>query len=230
MHQSLSENRRIIAVGDIHGCLHSLERLVGQIGLRHDDQLVFLGDYIDRGPRSGEVVDFLISLRQCHTCFFLMGNHELMYLDYLETRDPSLWLSNGGCETLLSYGSRNGLDLPEEHIGFIRACRLYIETEHYFFTHGGLDPELSVRDNLRNHKPEKFCLLRLHMNPSILENSDFPWEKTLVCAHTPIPNPLLQERLIAIDTGCVYHNNPLLGKLTAVMLPERRIVQTNYLD
>jgi serine/threonine protein phosphatase 1 len=68
------------------------------------------------------------------------------------------------------------------------------------------------------------------MRTSFLESKRYPWEKTLVCAHTPVPKPLLLERLIAIDTGCVYHNNPLLGRLTAVILPSRQLLQTENLD
>lgn len=230
MEPALSENRRIIAVGDIHGCLFSLQHLVEQLELQRDDQLVFLGDYIDRGPRSREVIDFLLELQQHFSCFFIKGNHEVMYLEYLENRDPVTWFYNGGQATLLSYASYNGLDFPEEHLEFLRNSRFYIETEHYFFTHGGLDPELSIRDNLRYYKPEEFCWQRIHMRTSFLESKNCPWEKTLVCAHTPIPKPLLLERLIAIDTGCVYRDNPMLGRLTAVILPSREILQTENLD
>lgn len=230
MEKILSEHRRIIAVGDIHGCLVSLKHLLGQLELKDDDQLVFLGDYISRGPSSREVVSFLLELQQRYACFFIMGNHELLYLDYLETSDPGNWFYNGGEETLLSYRNNKGCTPPPEHLDFIKKCRFFIETKHYFFAHGGLDPELSIRDNLRQYKPDKFCWQRLHMRTPFVESGNFPWEKTLVCAHTPVPNPLLLDRLIAIDTGCVYHHNPLFGRLTAVVLPERRIVQTDYLD
>lgn len=230
MRGPLTENRRIIAIGDIHGCLFSLQHLLEKLRLQPLDQLVFLGDYIDRGPRSKEVITTLIDLHGQYSCFFLMGNHEIMFLEYLENRDPVSWFYNGGQATLSSYGSSKGLDLPEEHVEFMRNCLPFLETEHYFFTHGGLDPELSVRDNLRYYKPEEFCWQRVHMRTSFLESRNYRWEKTLVCAHTPVPQPVLLDRLIAIDTGCVYHENPLLGKLTAVILPEREIVQTDNLD
>lgn len=225
-----SENNRIIAIGDIHGCHRSLLNLLYTIGPQASDQLVFLGDYIDRGPGSKEVIETLIELHRCHTCFFLMGNHELMYLDYLDTRDPVSWFYNGGQATLFSYGSDDGLDLPEEHVDFMRNCRPFLETENYFFAHGGLDPELSVADNLKYYKPEEFCWQRVHMRTSFLESRSYRWEKTLVCAHTPVPKPVMLDRLIAIDTGCVYNENPLLGKLTAVLLPERKIMQTDNID
>ncbi len=225
MRADLSEERRIIAIGDIHGCAFSLKQLIEQIEPEPDDQLLFLGDLIDRGAHSKEVIDYLISLRSSYSCHFLMGNHELMFLDYLENRNQKLWLANGGNATLKSYKSQNGFQLPEEHLLFFRQCHCFLETEHYFFTHGGLDPELSIKDNLRYYKPEDFCWQQVHMRPAFLECNNFKWEKTVVCAHTPTALPVMLDRLIAIDTGCVYNNDPLLGQLTAVILPERRIIQ-----
>jgi serine/threonine protein phosphatase 1 len=222
----LDESRRIIAVGDIHGCINSLRALLAKLDLRPDDQLVFLGDYIDRGPASKEVVTALIALGERYTCQFLMGNHEQMYLDYLETGDSDLWYSNGGSTTLQSYNCKEGTGLPPEHIDFFRQCSYYSETASYFFTHGGLDPDLTIRDNLKYYDPSDFCRLRVHMRRSYLEAAAYPWEKTLVCAHTPVPLPIVKERLIAIDTGCVYKSNPMLGKLSAVILPSRAIWQT----
>ena len=230
MKYTLTEHRRIIAIGDIHGCLLSLKKLVELINPEPGDQLVFLGDMIDRGGNSKKVVEYLIKLRSLYSCHFIMGNHELMFLDYLENNDSVEWLANGGQAMLKSYRSREGLFFPEKHLDFFRSCQYFIETEHYFFTHGGLDPELSVKDNLRYYKPEEFCWQRMHLQQSFLESQNYRWEKTVVCAHTTVSEPVLLDKLIAIDTGCVYKDNVLLGKLTAVVLPERRIIQTSNLD
>ena len=231
MADHLTEKKRIIAVGDIHGCLYSLQGLMERLELQKSDQLVFLGDYIDRGKRSKAVIDYLLKLREWYACFYLMGNHERMFLDFLfDTRDPSLWLQNGGEAMLESYNSKDGLDLPEEHITFMQSCRYHIETEHYFFAHGGIDPEMSVTDNLRYMKPEDYCWMRTHLRSDYLENGKYNWEKTLICGHTPISRPMVLEKLIAIDTGCVYTDNPSFGRLSAVVLPERRIVQVENKD
>ena len=228
---ALSETRRIIAIGDVHGCLFALKKLIKKIKPEAEDQFLFLGDLIDRGNHSKEVIDYLIKLSSLYSCHFLMGNHELMYLEYLENRNNSNeWLCNGGEATLQSYNSRDGRDLPQDHLLFFRNCQLFIETENYLFTHGGLDPELSVRDNFRYYKPEEFCWQRVHMQSSFLERNSYKWEKTVVCAHTPVPVPIMLEQLVAIDTGCVYREVPHLGKLTAVILPERRIVQIENRD
>lgn len=230
MRPVLSEIRRIIAIGDVHGCLFSLKKLIELLEPENDDQLVFLGDVIDRGNHSKGVVDYLIELDSSYSCHFLMGNHELMFLDYVENKNSAEWMANGGSALLKSYNSPPLRDFPEEHLAFLRGCHYFIETDNYFFTHGGLDPELSIKDNLRYYKPHDFCWQRMHLRQEFLDNNAYNWEKTLVCAHTPVSNPVLFERLIAIDTGCVYNNNPLLGKLTAVVIPERRIVQTKNID
>ncbi len=231
MADQLTETRRIIAVGDIHGCFYSLHRLLEKIELREDDQLVFLGDYIDRGKYSRDVVSFLIELRGWYDSFFLMGNHELMFLDYLRSNDASLWLQNGGNAMLDSYESRDGKDIPEEHLDFFGSCLYYLETRHFFFVHGGLDPEMTIRSNMEFVKKEQFCWMRDHLRSRHLESGLYPeWEKTVVCGHTPTSAPIMLEKLIAIDTGCVYRNDPSLGKLTAVILPERTIVQTENID
>ncbi len=227
MQPALSETRRIIAVGDVHGCLHALIRLVEQINPQPDDQLLFLGDVIDRGEHSKEVVDYLLALRLRYSCFFIMGNHELMYLDYLKTGNSMIWYSNGGLATLKSYNSQHGRDLPKEHLDFFSECQYFIETENYFFAHGGLDPELSVKDNLRYYKPYEFCWQQVHMRQSFIETNKYKWEKTLVCAHTPQSTPVMLDRLISIDTGCVFKKNSLLGKLTAVILPDRTLIQVS---
>ena len=230
MQSELSERQRIIAIGDIHGCLLSLKKLIELINPGPGDQLIFLGDFIDRGDHSKEVIDYLIKLSSTCSCYFLMGNHELMFLDYLENHNSDEWLSNGGDKTLKSYHSEEVLGFPEEHLVFFRNCQYFIETENYFFTHGGLDPELSIKDNLRYYKPDEFCWQRTHMRRDFLENKHYKWEKTLVCAHTAISEPVLLDRLIAIDTGCVYREHPMLGTLTAIRLPEREIVQTRNID
>lgn len=230
MTDHLHENKRIIAIGDIHGCLYSLEALIEKLELRETDQIVFLGDYIDRGKRSKAVIDYLLTFREDHDCRFLMGNHERMFLDALETGESQLWLQNGGTIMLDSYNSTDGRDIPEEHLDFVRSCAYHVESEHFFFAHGGIDPGMSIRDNLKHMKPEDFCWMRTHLRSDYIANNRYNWEKTLVCGHTPIPEPVMLEKLIAIDTGCVYTDNPSLGRLSAVVLPERRIVQTENLD
>ena len=93
-------------IGDIHGSLSNLQNLCKKIEdvINDDDVIIFIGDYIDRGPHSFEVIEYLISLAKSRTSIFLRGNHEDMLLDYLDGRDSSnIYLVNGGRETIKSY-------------------------------------------------------------------------------------------------------------------------------
>lgn len=216
----------LIAIGDIHGCLNTFERLWAQLAPAADDRIVFVGDYIDRGPRSSGVIDRMMELREMHDCVFLRGNHERFMLDYLDRGALTLWSQNGGLAALRSYGGNHtGADIPSEHAAFVRETRLYYETDDFFFVHAGLKPHLSIEENKRRFDEDTFLWERSHMKASRLV-----WEKPVVCGHTPQPRPVNRDRLIAIDTGCIYHMHPGLGRLTAVYLPEREFVAVDYAD
>ncbi len=217
----------IYAIGDIHGCLKPLKSLINKLPLKSQDELVFVGDYIDRGPESKEVVDFLLSDRKPNWRF-LKGNHEQMFLDWLKTSDStaaSNWLLNGGYETLKSYLSIDALDeihgqdikallkpvLPEEHIRFFESLSLTYETSDYFFCHAGvnLDKPLNAQE------PEDLLWIRR----KFLEDPR-PTPKLVIHGHTPIEKVDLSRDRINLDTGCVY------GRvLTAVSLPNKKVYQ-----
>jgi serine/threonine protein phosphatase 1 len=100
-------NGRLLAIGDIHGCLDQLRELLARVVPTPHDQLVFLGDYVDRGPDSAGVVEVLLTLRdQLPRTVFLRGNHEQMLLDVLAGGDPAIFLLNGGEQTIASYRNR----------------------------------------------------------------------------------------------------------------------------
>jgi len=107
----------LIAIGDIHGCAKSLDALLERLELSDDDHLLFVGDYIDRGPDSKGVIDRLLDLREEYECTFLRGNHESLMLGYLNAGAFNLWRVNGGIATLQSY-MKNGqpdVEIPEAH-------------------------------------------------------------------------------------------------------------------
>ncbi len=95
----------LIAIGDIHGCVDTLDALLSRLAPAEDDHLIFIGDYIDRGPDSKGVIDRLLTLRQSQQCTFLRGNHEAFMLAYLQDREFELWGMNGGVATLRSYAA-----------------------------------------------------------------------------------------------------------------------------
>ena len=131
------------AIGDIHGCLEPLDQLLEKIAPRPEDELVFVGDYIDRGPQSREVVDRLLALP--HRCVFLMGNHERMLLDFLAGEEEDIYLENGGRATLASYGGDPD-HIPAAHLAFFHSLRPMYETPDYLFVHAGIRPMVPVAE------------------------------------------------------------------------------------
>jgi serine/threonine protein phosphatase 1 len=210
---------RIFAIGDIHGCNRELKQLLALI--RPDpltDTLVFIGDYIDRGPDPRGVIDTLLDLKKTFPRLIcLQGNHESMFLNYyLEGRDEGFYFANGGGMTLSSYGlartdARAGTGFPKDHLRFLASLRLYHETEAYLFVHAGLRPGIP----LAGQSPEDLLWIRREFI-----DSDWDFGKTIVFGHTPLPEPLLQGNKIGIDTGLVYG-----GCLTCIELPSRTLIQ-----
>jgi serine/threonine protein phosphatase 1 len=202
---------RIFAIGDIHGCLDKLISLMGIIDLDPQrDTLVFIGDYIDRGPQSKEVVDYLIDLAgQQSRVIFLKGNHEQMLELYLSGSDRLSFLANGGYATLSSYSkdisSVEFSPIPSAHLDFFNNLRLCYETEQHIFVHAGL------KSNVPLEKQDKWDMLWIRDE---FIYSDFDFGKRVVFGHTPFPEPLVFDNKIGIDTGAVYGN-----KLTCVELP-----------
>lgn len=218
--------KKYLAIGDIHGCLKSLESLLEKLGEYSDRRFIFLGDYIDRGPNSKGVVEFLLDFKEQQDCIFLRGNHEQMLLDAYRMNDVDLWLMNGGRSTLESYGATyNQLEIPESHIAFFNQTRMYFDTPDYFFVHAGLSPEHTIEECLEDEeRVADFLWERSHLNAF-----ETPWEKTVVFGHTPRPHPIRKNKMLGLDTGCVYESVGY-GKLTAALLPEVEFVQQVCID
>ncbi len=206
----------IAVVGDIHGRLDRLERVLAQ--LPEERTLIFLGDYVDRGPDSRGVLQRLIRLERQRSCIMLCGNHEDMLLDALGETYPeavSDWLRNGGDATCRSYGVRDVRrlreELPPEHRTFLESLREHWETEEYVFVHAGIasaGPEGTDRET------------KLWMR--IAPDDAFGYGKLVVYGHTPYRSPLRGPDWINIDTGC---GKLPTAPLTALLLPEMEIVQ-----
>lgn len=207
---------KIFAIGDIHGCAAKLETLLNRLPLdREHDTLVFLGDYLDRGPNPKGVLDQLCQLRADGVRLIsLMGNHEYLLLEYHRSADQALlpYLRRLGLEnTLESYGGASLSALaslnfmPREHQDFLRSLLPYWETDEYVFVHAGLrhDQPLAEQDIA------DLCEVR---EPFLSEERDYG--KRVIFGHTPFATPLLTPFRIGIDTGAAYGN-----LLTAVELP-----------
>jgi serine/threonine protein phosphatase 1 len=204
----------IFAIGDIHGCANELRQLLNQLPQDPDTTFVFLGDYVDRGPDSSEVIDTILELSQRCKVVPLMGNHEEMFLGFL--RDPeshaaAMFILNGGSATLASY-SKGGHEyhVPDEHIAFLRSLQVMHVTDQNIFVHAGL-PQIPLQDI----DPED----SLHYATMLWTRGRFlktkyDWGKVVVHGHTPVRRVTQWPNRINIDTGCVYD-----GRLTALALP-----------
>ena len=197
-------------VGDIHACLKPLQRLLAKIDPEPDEEVVFIGDYIDRGPHAREVVDYLLSLP--FRSVFLMGNHEQMLLDFLAGQNEELFLLNGGSATMRSYGGDSD-NIPAAHLHFFRKLLPTYETPDYLFVHAGIRPMVP----LEQQDPKDLIWIRQEFYQFV---GKFP--KPVVFGHTPLKQVMLADDRIGVDTGCVYG-----GKLTCVKLPQREVIQVS---
>ena len=148
--------QRLFAVGDIHGCNEELKHLLNFLRndqkLSGEDQLVFIGDYIDRGPDSKGVIDTLLQVKnEFPSTVFLKGNHEDMLLDYLGLggQGGDVYLTNGGSDFFRSYeipayDKANIVSkLPAAHVEFLKGLELAVSLAEFIFVHAGLNPQKS---------------------------------------------------------------------------------------
>ena len=209
----MEENRRIFAVGDIHGCHDKLTGLLAKMDWQPDsgDLLLFLGDYIDRGPHSYAVVETLLELidQDPTNVITLMGNHEKMFLDFLAGEELPHLFSNGMAATVSDY-CRADRELSADHLMFYRNLRLFYETEDYIFVHAGLMPGKALEE-------QSLADLLWIRDPFL--DSGYDFGKTVVFGHTPFKQPLVAPGRLGLDTGAVYG-----GQLTCCVLPEMRFI------
>ena len=220
-------------MGDIHGEREMLEELLAKLPLRAGDELVFVGDYVDRGPDSRGVVEVLLELEKRHPCTFLCGNHESMFLDFLGWRGAAYFagdafLPNGGDRTLASYGYFDR-DVPDPETFGCRPRTRRSTAASSSTTRsgttcsctrasaGGLIEERDLRFAMRRARPEDLLWDRASI--------DLPHALgvTIVYGHTPSVDFGVRWNApfsIGIDTGAVYG-----GRLTAIRLPDEELFQ-----
>jgi serine/threonine protein phosphatase 1 len=174
---------RTLAIGDVHGCPAALDALLAAARPTPDDVLVFLGDYVDRGPDSRGVIDRVLALRRAHRVIALRGNHELMMLRARADRaEYRMWCDVGGLQCLASYGPAPGrvgtlADVPAAHWRFLdEECVDYHETDTHIFVHANLAAELPL-----DEQPELMLFWEfLHPSYPVRHYSG----KTMVCGHS----------------------------------------------
>jgi serine/threonine protein phosphatase 1 len=223
----LPEGVRIYAIGDIHGRADLLDLIFSRIDTHqvHHPIVrpvhVFIGDYIDRGPASREVIDLLIDRAISHEMVCLKGNHETFIPEFL--RNPAFlgeWSQMGGRETLMSYGlvPPNNADaraqqelasaltsvLPQSHVEFLESLQPSFSCGGFFFAHAGVKPGVP----LVKQREDDLLWIR---EDFLLYEEDFA--KIVVHGHTPVPEVDIRPNRINIDTGAYA-----TGRLTCLMM------------
>ena len=226
---SVPEGIRVYAIGDIHGRADLLAEMLNRIDahlasnpIRNPIE-VFLGDYIDRGPASREVLDLLVTRDRTFRTVFLKGNHEWYLTEFL-SNPPILkeWQNWGGLETLMSYGVRPTLNpdsgtqiqlaaaldqvLPASHRQLLGKLESSFTCGDFFFVHAGVRPSVP----LTKQRQEDLLFIR---HDFLLYEEDF--SKIIVHGHTPVMEPEIRPNRINIDTGAYA-----TGRLTCLVLED----------
>lgn len=224
---------RIFAIGDIHGCAKTLDFLLtSEIKLKKKDHLVFLGDYIDRGPDSKAVTDIILNLiRSGYSIRCLRGNHEQMMLDStLDEYDYDFWISScGGSATMQSFGVPDFDSLELRYQTFFKNLHYYAEIGKYIFVHAALNfsNEILFEDKqaMLWNRETKIDFQKLN-------------DRYIIHGHTPSSIQKIRQqfadfekrRLLCIDGGCVYHDARMPGYLVSVELTNRSLFVVENID
>lgn len=187
----------IYAIGDIHGSITALKSIFKEAAISRTDKVVFLGDYIDRGPDSKGVIDWLINNKLNFDFEFILGNHEIMMKTAKSSPEKLLdWLRFGGANTLDSYGIGDDPDwmnkVEKDHWDFIDSCLPYLEIGEFIFVHAGLEKYVDL-----NQQDEHHLFWKKYEEPE----SYIPL-KTVICGHTSRKNGEIADfgHTICIDT------------------------------
>ena len=189
----------LFAIGDIHGHIQSLEALLATHQFSQEDSVVFLGDYVDKGPDVAGTLDMLVKLSDHSNFIFLRGNHDQLFLDAcLDSTHVSLWECLAGDAPLSSYGSGDTSKLiasiPDSHIHFLRdRCQDYYEDDEFILVHGGIQQHLAPADDDIDH----LYWLTLSMAAPHFSG------RTVVCGHSSQMSGRIVDlgHTICIDTG-----------------------------
>jgi len=207
---------RFFAISDIHGCMMPFyELVVEEIDLKKKDRLILLGDYIDRGEQSKEVIDFIIDLKKSgFNITALTGNHEQMLLDSFDDEtNQYLWFMNDGMTTLESFGISDIRELDKKYLDFFSDLEYYHKSGNFIFVHAGFN------DNNPDPFSDRHTMIwecsPVYTNP-LLQG------KTIIHGHRPKRLEFVRQKIserssvIPIDTGCVYGLELGYGYLSAL--------------
>jgi serine/threonine protein phosphatase 1 len=219
---------RRFVIPDIHGCAATFRTLVEDvIRLTPEDHLYLLGDYIDRGPRSKELLDTILGLaRDGYDVNALRGNHEEMLINSDNSLgDFRLWTLNGGDTTLYSFGVDYAGEIPNRYLQFLEKLPLFFILDDFILVHACLN-----FDNQDPFTDRESMLWARHCEVDISRTGN----KRLVSGHTPVTRETLEKGLtssrIMLDNGCVYKGHPGLGALAALDLDSMIVLFQENVD
>jgi serine/threonine protein phosphatase 1 len=192
---------RQFVIGDVHGCNVSLLALFKKIDLKIDDELYFIGDYIDRGKDSKGVFDTIFTLLDAgQKVVCLQGNHEAMLLGALSSNQQyqHMWRNQGAKQTLKSFNIFDMYDMPSNYLDFMEAMPLVVEVDDYILVHGGLD----FRQSDPLNPDEQMMWLR-----NWYEKIDYEWlgKRIVIHGHTPQSSEKTTQQLANLERDCVLN-------------------------
>jgi len=203
--------------------------LTEKLRLSVKDKLYLLGDYVNKGPDSKGVIDFIFELRNAgFHIHCLRGNHEQYLLDGLnDPADEERFLFRGGKETLESFGVNHIREIPAKYLQFIQALPFYLETEHFLLIHAGLD--FSLDDPFADND-SMLNIREMQVDPDRIGG------RIVLHGHVPTPVEEIKQSIkqskahISIDAGCVYTDQPGLGRLLALDLGSKKTYIQKNID
>lgn len=233
-----SKMSRTLVIGDIHGGFKALQQVLERAGVMKNDQLIFLGDYVDGWSESSQVVQFLLELSEIQECIFIKGNHDAWCEDWLNLgQKPDLWLFNGGKSTVESYADYSLEDL-DIHLEFFQRMKNYhIDDQNRLFIHAGYasmhGPEKEVYSS--NYRWDRTLWeTAVAMDKKLSKNSElYPKRlllyKEIFIGHTPtldigIKIPANKANIWNMDTGAAY-----TGSLSIMDIDSKQFWQSDPL-
>ncbi len=221
-------------ISDIHGCLKTFKSLLDTINLRKNDQLFILGDFIDRGPNSKGVIDYIWNLLDLgYQIKCTKGNHDQMMCDARFSLElQRKWLFNGGTTTIDNFNADFIQDIPPKYFRFFEDLPTFLEVDHYILVHAGFKFDMT-------NPFEEFNSILWERN--WYENINYNWLKgrIIIHGHTPIQRKEMELMLreidsnqyMNIDCGCVHKKvESGLGYLACLILNENRLIFEKNVD
>ncbi len=227
---------RKIAIGGIHGGIKALKQLIRRISLKENDQLIFLGDYVDGWSESAQTIDFLMNLQSKYSCIFIKGNHDVYCEKWLQNGEkPQKWLSHGGKSTIRSYRDYSSKQ-KMIHLNFIKSMKYYhIDGDNRLFIHAGFT---SMHGPSKEVYESNYCWDRTLWEIALATDEKIPKSslffpkrlklfKEIYIGHTPTTNynsdiPMRKINVYNVDTGAAFK-----GKISGIDISTKEIFQSD---